>query len=262
MKRFFILITCALLTVAAVAQETTYNIVYIGNSITYGALHKNRERTAPPAVCSAWLNQQEGVAYVYFRNCGRSGRTTYHFLPRQEDVVPQGDKTYFGDVVSKARDLVREHPEAPLLFSIKLGTNDAVERAKNHATTPENYLRNLTLITDSLLALWPDAHIVLHQPIWNSADYTTVNGSVASKQSVRLMAAYTRQLPKLVKRHPGHIHMGDTKAYGYFSKHWKTDLFEEKDANQHSFWLHPNEQGAEELGIYWGKALYKVMKKL
>lgn len=243
-------------------QPREYNIVFIGNSITYGALHQNRERTAPPTQCAAWLCSQEGIDSIYFANCGRSGRTSYHFVPREEDIVPAGDKGYFSDVVSKARDLVKQHPGAPLVFSVKLGTNDAVERTKNHATTPDDYLRNLTLMADSLLALWPDAHIVLHRPIWNTANYTTVNGSVASSRSISLMSAYVSQFPKLVKRHPGHVHIGDTKAYDYFHSHWETDLVPELDALEHAFFLHPNEEGAKNLARYWGEALLPILRDI
>lgn len=38
--------------VAAGASGRSYNIVFIGNSITYGALHENRAETAPPAACA------------------------------------------------------------------------------------------------------------------------------------------------------------------------------------------------------------------
>ena len=103
------------------AQQSA-NVVFIGNSITYGALHEQREITAPPTLCAQWLSQQDGIDTVYFRNCGRSGRTTYHFLPNVKNVIPAGDKTYFGDVVAKTRELVKAHPTLPLLFSIKLGT--------------------------------------------------------------------------------------------------------------------------------------------
>ena len=62
------------------AQQSA-NVVFIGNSITYGALHQQRDMTAPPVQCGLWLSQQEGIDTVYISNGGRSGRTTYHFLP-------------------------------------------------------------------------------------------------------------------------------------------------------------------------------------
>lgn len=260
MQRLLISFTFLLFTFCASAQRSA-NIVFIGNSITYGALHQQRELTAPPAQCARWLSQQEGIDTVYYKNCGRSGRTTYHFLPNAADVVPAGDKTYFSDVVAKTRELVKANPHLPLLFSIMLGTNDAVERPKNAHTSPDDYIRNLTILIDSLLTLWPDAHVVLNRPIYNTSDYVTKNGSVASKKSLKIMNSYFEQFPKIIANgKAGHIHVGDSEAYTYFMSHYKTDVVEEKDARGKSYWLHPNEQGAERLGEYWGKALLPVLK--
>ena len=261
MKKKNLLLLCLLLLgIGVQAEERSYNLVFIGNSITYGALHEQRELTAPPAQCARWLSQQEGVDTVYIKNCGRSGRTTYHFLPRAEDVVPAGDKTYFSDVVAKTRELVKAHPTLPLVFSIMLGTNDSVERLKNSHTTPEDYVRNLTAIIDSLLTLWPDAHVVLNKPIWYTPDYQTKNGSVASKKSLKLLSTYYNMFARVVSNcKPGHVHIGDSQAYDYFEKHYKTDVFEEKDARGRSYYLHPNEQGARKLAECWGQALLPVM---
>ena len=245
------------------ARERSYNVVFIGNSITYGAMHKQRELTAPPVQCAAWLSMQEGVDTVYVKNCGRSGRTTYHFLPRKEDVVPAGDKTYFGDVVAKTRELVKAHPGLPLVFSIMLGTNDTVERPRNQHTTPDDYANNLCAIIDSLLTLWPDAHVVLNKPIWYTPDYHTKGGSIASKKSLKLIGEYYAQFAKVAERcKSGHVHVGDSEAYGYFEQHWKTDVVEEKDVRGKSYWLHPNEQGSGRLAQYWGKALLPVMQQM
>ena len=239
------------------------NIVFIGNSITYGALHQQRDVTAPPAQCAKWLSEQEGIDSVYFRNCGRSGRTTYHFLPNAADVIPAGDKTYFGDVVAKTNDLVKQYPGVPLIFSIMLGTNDSVERKHNSHTMPDNYVNNLVAIIDSLLTLWPDAHVVLNKPIWYTPDYVTPGGSIGSKQSQKLIGVYADRFGDVVSRcKAGHVHLGDKDAYGYFKKNWKTDINEEKDARGKSYWLHPNEQGASKLAEYWGKAILPVIKNI
>ena len=239
------------------------NIVFIGNSITYGALHQQRELTAPPVLCARWLSQQTGIDTVYFRNCGRSGKTTYHFLPNVADVIPAGDKTYFGDVVAKTAELVKAHPGLPLIFSIKLGTNDAVKRPKNDPTTPEAYVQNMVTIIDSLLKRWPEAHVVLQRPIFNTSDYVTKNGSVAVKKSLKTLNAYYKSFPQIIQRcKAGHVHLGDAEAYNYFEQHWRTDIVEEKDARGKSYWLHPNEKGAKMLGELWGKALLPVLNSV
>ncbi|MBR0050158.1 MAG: SGNH/GDSL hydrolase family protein [Prevotella sp.] len=262
MRRLLITLSFAIYLSLGFAQRSA-NIVFIGNSITYGALHEQREQTAPPTQCARWLCQQEEIDTVYYRNCGRSGRTTYHFLPNANDVVPAGEKTYFGDVVSKTRELVKAHPTLPLLFSFMLGTNDAVERKHNAHTEPDAYVRNLTVVIDSLLRLWPDAHVVLNRPIYNTSDYVTKNGSVASKKSLKLMNTYYELLPKVAEQcKPGHVHVGDADAYAYFEQHYRADAFEEKDARGRSYWLHPNEKGAEALAAFWGKALLPVLRSM
>ena len=262
MKRILILSFFHFFIFICFAQRSA-NIVFIGNSITYGALHEQRELTAPPTQCARWLSQQDDIDTVYFRNCGRSGKTTYHFLPNAADVIPAGDKTYFADVVAKTRELVSTHPTLPLVFSIMLGTNDTVERKHNSHTTPDDYAHNLCTIIDSLLKLWPEAHVVLNKPIWYTPDYVTKNGSVASKQSLKLLDAYYDKFPQVVKNSkPGHVHIGDSEAYAHFKKHYKTDVFEEKDSRGRCYWLHPNEQGAKKLAEYWGKAILPVLMSL
>lgn len=262
MKRLSILfLFCSIVLSSSFAQRSA-NVVFIGNSITYGALHQQREQTAPPVQCACWLIQQEEIDTVYFRNCGRSGKTTYHFLPNKADVIPAGDPTYFSDVVSKTRELVNAHPSLPLVFSIMLGTNDSVERKHNSHTTPDNYINNLCTIIDSLLTLWPDAHVVLNKPIWYYPDYQTKGGSIASKKSLKLLDTYYDCFAKIVARcKAGQVHIGDHEAYGYFKSHYKSDVFEEKDARGKSYWLHPNEQGAKQLAAYWGKAILPVINK-
>ena len=173
MKRFLLSLSFIIFHFSFSLAQRSANIVFIGNSITYGALHEQRDVTAPPVQYARWLCQREEIDTVYFRNCGRSGRTSYHFLPNEQDVIPAGDKTFFGDVVAKTRELVKAHPTLPLVFSIKIGTNDAVERKHNAHTEPEAYVTNLATIIDSLLTLWPDAHVVLKKPIWYYPDYQT-----------------------------------------------------------------------------------------
>lgn len=263
MKRLLISLSFVILSLSFGFAHRSANIVFIGNSITFGALHQKPETTAPPVLCARWLCQQDGIDTVYFRNCGRSGKTTYHFLPRAEEVIPVGDKTYFDDVVTKTSELVKAHPALPLVFSIMLGTNDAVERTKNPHTEPADYVRNLTVIIDSLLVRWPDAHVVLNRPVYNTSDYVTKNGSVASKKSLKMMNTYYELLPKVIENcKTGHVHMGDEDAYAYFEQHYQTDVIEEKDARGKSYWLHPNEQGAAKLAEYWGKAILPIVKSV
>jgi hypothetical protein len=263
MKRIVLIWMSLWMAIAMQAGERSFNIVFIGNSITFGALHEQREATAPPVQCARWLSAQNGVDTVYFQNCGRSGKTTYHFLPNAADVIPAGEKTFFPDVERKTSELMTAHPHLPLIFSIMLGTNDTVERKYNTHTTPDNYVKNLCALIDSLLTRWPDAHVVLHKPIWYYPDYVTKNGSVASKKSLKLLSVYCERFSQVVANcKPGHVHIGDTDAYDYFKKHYRTDIIEEKDARGKSYWLHPNEVGAGRLAEFWGKAVMQIIAPL
>ncbi len=264
MRRFIISLSFIIFHLTfGFAQGRSYNLVFIGNSITYGARHQQRELTAPPVQCARWLCEQAGIDTVYIQNCGRSGHTTYDFLPNPEDTASNGGKKDFDEVVAKTSKLVSDHPTLPLVFSIMLGTNDTVERPSNSHTTPDDYAENLILIIDSLLKLWPDAHVVLNKPIYYSPDYHTRGGSIASKKSLKLLGQYYKMFARVVEySNPSQVHIGDSEAYDYFALHWKTDVVEEKDARGKCYWLHPNEQGAERLAIFWGKALMPVLKAM
>lgn len=90
------------------------NIVYIGNSITQGALLKTPVTEAPPVQASQYIEQATKQS-VAFRNCGVSGTTTLDFLPIAERQFP--------NVKSAAQELSQR--KGTLLFSIMLGTNDS-----------------------------------------------------------------------------------------------------------------------------------------
>lgn len=60
MKKILILFFLLQL-VSAVRAQQDYNVVFVGNSITFGALHKNPKKTAPPIVCGQWLARRPGV---------------------------------------------------------------------------------------------------------------------------------------------------------------------------------------------------------
>ena len=71
MRRILICLSFVFFHLSFSFAQQSINIVFIGNSITYGALHQQRELMAPPAQCARWLSQQEGIdtdAYGYFKN--------------------------------------------------------------------------------------------------------------------------------------------------------------------------------------------------
>ena len=54
--------------------------------------------------------------------------------------------------------------------------------------------------------------------------------------------------------------MGDTKAFQFFKKNYLAHFVAEEGYSG-TFYLHPNEKGAKKLAVFWGDALYKVIKK-
>lgn len=247
-----------MLVFVSVKAQQNLNVVFIGNSITFGALHKNPTLTAPPVKCAEWLAKQPGIDNAWYVNMGKSGKTTFNFVPARTGI-----KNYWKEMKNKTAALVKEHPGAKLVFSIMLGTNDAAERPGNSRTTTFMYHHNMKLIIDSLQAIYPQAIFVLNKPIFFSAPYTTRNGSILKEDAMKVLAAYYKECCKLAKEYaktnPGHVFAGDKDAFGFFKKNYKTMLNHEKGYKGCDFWLHPNEQGAVILAEYWGKAIMKVI---
>src|SRR5665213_1132504 len=149
-----------LLNTICLAQppKQNLNIVFIGNSITYGARLANPATEAPPVAAVAWLRSQSGVGEVAWSNQGKSGATTVDFLP---------SSVLFSKVEKAARNFTDQH--ALLIFSITLGTNDSAIHGPNGApVSPEAYRQNLKLIADSLLSEFPGCIVIFQQPIWYS----------------------------------------------------------------------------------------------
>jgi lysophospholipase L1-like esterase len=97
--------------------------VFIGNSITQGAQLKDPVQEAPPVQTVQWLQKQEGIDRVNMSNQGVSGLTTVDFLPASQ--------TFFPKVKMAMEALQAEHPDATLLFSMMLGTNDSANSGPN-----------------------------------------------------------------------------------------------------------------------------------
>jgi lysophospholipase L1-like esterase len=237
----------------AVQAKLNLNIVFIGNSITYGANLSDPQSQAPPVTACQFLQQQPGIGKVAFANQGHSGFTTIDFLPKTGKP--------FADVEEAAVDF--SDPKALLIFSIKLGTNDSAMQGPNGApVSPQEYETNLKVIIDSLLKEFPASLIVLQRPIWYSPN--TYNGAKYLQEGLARLQSYFPKLNELVKQYaisrPNRVFAGDEDAFVYFKKHFLTDLTPEQ-GHQGTFYLHPNQQGAAALGNFWGKAIYKVVSK-
>ena len=74
---------------------------------------------------------------------------------------------------------------------------------------------------------------------------------------------YYPQLKRLVKEYretyPGRVFLGDTGAFNYFEKYHLTKV-QAEDGNSGVFYLHPNKEGAADLGQFWCDAIYSVLK--
>jgi len=140
------------------------NIVFIGDSITFGAGIAEPSKQAPPAVCVNTLQKQLQNPSVYFSNQGHCGISTAGFLPMGQQ---------FEAAVAAAKQLNADHA-GQLVFSIMLGTNDSCNNCHMlDSTYHDNYKR----IIDQLLADFPNSKILINYPIWyspnthNGADY-------------------------------------------------------------------------------------------
>lgn len=235
----FILLACSL-----TLHAQPVSIVFIGNSITYGACLTEPSTEAPP-VHTAALLREKGYE-VAFANCGYSGSTTVDFLP--------GDKL-LPRVVQAADSLSRLG--GPLVFSMMLGTNDSAMRGtKGAPVSPDRYRHNLLCIIDSLHARYPGSYFILHRPLWYSPN--THNGATYLAEGLQRLQTYTPVLDELPRERP-YILPGDRKAYDRFRRQHRKLLTPEA-GNSGTFYLHPNKAGAEVLAGYWTKSIIHNMK--
>lgn len=251
-------LVCLLVPILLHAQknkDVKLNVVYVGNSITQGALLANPGQDAPPVQASMWLRQQPSINQVEYSNQGVSGATTVDFLPAGETLFPK---------VKQATDnLVQQNPKNTVLFSIMLGTNDSAVKGPNGSpVSPVQYYTNVKAIVDELLSLCPKALIVLHRPVWYSPN--TYNNATYLREGLQRLTNYYPQLQKLVGyyqvKYPHQVFMGDTDAFDYFKDNYQTDVTPE-NGNAGTFYLHPNKKGAAKLGEFWGKAIYKAVMR-
>lgn len=256
MRKSFTIILLFFVTVALWAQDKTPKpvyIIYIGNSITQGVLIEKPEENAPPIQANDYLSEQPDIELRGFSNQGVSGMTTVDFLPAQQTLFPK---------VKDAAKSFADDKKATLIFSIILGTNDSAIKGPNGSpVSPVQYFTNMQVIINELLTLYPQAIFILHRPIWYSPD--TYNGAMYLQEGLDRLISYTDELDRLIavyaQTHPKQVFCGDRDAFDFFKTNYHTELIPEK-GNAGTFYLHPNVSGAAKLGIFWGKAIYKVIK--
>lgn len=240
---------CLVLGASAQPRKArTCNLIFIGNSITEGALHANKKKTAPPVVAANLVGNMLSMD-VHYRNCGRSGATTVDFLPEQKrDFVR----------VEKAIEEIKALSYAPILFSIMLGTNDSANFGPNGSpVSNEDYKKNLMTMIGRIRELCPNAIFILQRPIWYSPN--THNASQYLVAGQKRMVAYTDVLIEIANENDD-VYLGDRDAFDYFGAKHRKYMFAE-DGKAGTFYLHPNEAGARKLARYWAQAIVKVVKK-
>lgn len=228
------------------------NIVYLGDSITYGVLLDDPGSQSPPSTASAWIRQVFPGRALFFSNQGHSGHTTVDFLPATATDLPKAEQA--------ASTLLALHPGS-LLFSVMLGTNDSAQTGPLGApVSAQQYKTNLTLIFADLLRRFPQAIIVIQRPTWYSPN--THNHSDYEQPGLDRLQSYFPSLDEVVRNfdrtHPGHVCLGDTQAFSWFSTHHATEMNPESGVNG-TFYLHPNASGARALGYFWGSAIVHRM---
>ena len=240
---------CLVLGASAQPRKArTCNLIFIGNSITEGALHANKKKTAPPVVAANLVGNMLSMD-VHYRNCGRSGATTVDFLPEQKrDFVR----------VEKAIEEIKALSYAPILFSIRLGTNDSANFGPNGSpVSNEDYKKNLMTMIGRIRELCPNAIFILQRPIWYSPN--THNAAQYLVAGQKRMVAYTDVLIEIANENED-VYLGDRDAFDYFGAKHRKYMFAE-DGKAGTFYLHPNEAGARKLARYWARAIVKVVKK-
>lgn len=240
---------CLVLGASAQPRKArTCNLIFIGNSITEGALHANKKKTAPPVVAANLVGNMLSMD-VHYRNCGRSGATTVDFLPEQKrDFVR----------VEKAIEEIKALSYAPILFSIMLGTNDSANFGPNGSpVSNEDYKKNLMTMIGRIRELCPNAIFILQRPIWYSPN--THNAAQYLVAGQKRMVAYTDVLIEIANENDD-VYLGDRDAFDYFGSKHRKYMFAE-DGKAGTFYLHPNEAGARKLARYWAQAIVKVVKK-
>jgi len=227
----------------AVSQTTAINLVFIGNSITYGATLADPSTQAPPVLCGQLIEAATGVpTHVY--NGGHSGITTFGFMPGRDD---------FARAVAAATELKKNGGR--LYFSIMLGTNDSAIRGTEGApVSPDTYKANMQAIIDTLVARFPDSRIVVNYPIWYSPN--THNGATYMEEGMNRLHSYYPVIDRLPVRH-WQVTGGNRGVWEYFRD--SPDLFTHEQGYDGIFYLHPNAIGARRLAEIWSRSLLHLI---
>ncbi|MDR0543108.1 MAG: GDSL-type esterase/lipase family protein [Dysgonamonadaceae bacterium] len=239
--KFLFLLLCCLSFATLIAQDNgnTYrrlNIVYIGNSIT---ISHGLQRSPPDAAAKNLENAGYAARYV---NCGLSGSNTVDWLP---------GGNLFSNAVNAANQLDATH--AQLVFSLMLGTNDSAIQGTNGApVSTTTYKQNLLAIIDALREHFPDSKFVLNRPSYYTPN--THNATRYLQEGLDRLQSYFPVIKSIIAENPNCIFEGDTTAFSFFKANYLQYLQAEA-GNSGTFYLHPNQAGADKLGEFWANGM-------
>lgn len=89
-------------------EKRHLNIIFIGNSITYGAGLSDPTHNAPPVYTALYLGKQPGIGEVKYSNQGVSGCTTVDYLPETQTLFTK---------MQQAADQFKDEDWATMVFS-------------------------------------------------------------------------------------------------------------------------------------------------
>ncbi len=242
------LLLAVMLVCMSAAAKDKIHVVFIGNSITYGATLSDPATQAPPVITGQLLQKRTNHT-VKIKNCGVSGITTFGFLP---------GRGAYNNAVSAGEEFSSE--AGPLYFSIMLGTNDSAEKGpEGSPVSTDTYKENIKKIIDALHEKFPNAKFVLNYPIWYSP--TTHNGATYLQAGLDRLKSYHPVIDNILDEYassnPGMVYAGSKEAFNFFEDN--NDYFTSEAGNSGTFWLHPNAQGAVKLAGFWADAIMNVL---
>jgi len=229
-------------------------VIYIGDSITFGANHFNPKSTAPAVISSKIIQDSLRGTKLHYVNCGVNGSTTIDFLPEKKYLFP--------NLLKAANRFLKDCKKTNhIIFSIMLGTNDSARKDINgEPISPNQFQINLKTITNELLKLYPDCRVVLQKPIWFSKN--AYKGANYMQDALDRLVIYHDEIDSLVKDYsttkPNAVFLGDSEGFIHFKNNYLTDFIPEK-GNEGTFYLHPNKKGAANLGELWAKSILRVI---
>lgn len=246
MKKIYSFLCVLLLLLSKPVQsQEVINLLFIGNSITYGDQLSDPATQAPPIICRALVEEATGLTTNVY-NGGHCGITTWGYLPGRED---------FTQLVNKALEF-RTQNNGRIYICIMLGTNDSACTATEGAPVSNNtYGNNMRTIINTLNSSIPGCKILLNYPLWYSS--TTYNGAMYLQEGQDRLHGYYPILDTIVSEYEN-VYPGRRDVWEFFKNN--QNLFTNEMGNAGCFYLHPNAEGARVLGGIWANSLLEIMR--